>query len=201
VLGLGGVRRGHVDDDAAAPATTADKPMDHKPTEHDPDVAAIPRASSGDCLWHRGRVDFSSPTVDATRGRLLVRFGARVEPWWARPLRAIADLAARWELVLGEAVGRGNTSLVVRCRRADGRPAVLKFTPDAELGDAEASALRRWESSGRVPLVWGHDAALGALLLEAIPGDLACGAAHGWCAGRRRDAHRSAASQQRTGPS
>jgi streptomycin 6-kinase len=80
-------------------------------------------------------------------------------------------LAARWELVVGEAVGRGNTSLVVRCRHADGRPAVLKLTPDAELGATEASALRRWESSGRVPLVWGHDAALGALLLEAIPSE------------------------------
>jgi streptomycin 6-kinase len=134
-------------------------------------VAAIPRTSSGDCLWHRGRVDFSSPTLDATRGRLLVRFGARVEPWWERLPGAIAELAARWELVVGEAVGRGNTSLVVRCRRADGRPAVLKLTPDAELGATEASALRRWESSGRVPLVWGHDAALGALLLEAIPSE------------------------------
>lgn len=28
---------------------------------------------------------------------------------------------------------------------------------------------RQWETSGRVPLVWGHDAALAALLLEAIP--------------------------------
>lgn len=95
--------------------------------------------------WHRGRVDFSSPTLDATRGRLLARFGARVEPWWERLPGAIADLAERWELVVGDAVGRGNTSLVVRCRRADGRRAVLKLTPDAELGGAEASALRRGE--------------------------------------------------------
>lgn len=121
-------------------------------------------------MWHRGRVDFSSATLDATRGRLLDRFGARVEPWWERLPGAIAALAERWELVVGDAVGRGNTSLVVRCRRADGRAAVLKLTPDAELGGEEASALRRWESSGRVPLVWGYDAALGALLLEAIPG-------------------------------
>jgi streptomycin 6-kinase len=117
-------------------------------------------------------MDFSSPTLDATRGRLLARFGARVEPWWERLPAAIADLAERWELVVGDAVGRGNTSLVVRCRRTDGRPAVLKLTPDAELGGEEASALRRWESSGRVPLVWGYDPALGALLLEAIPGEI-----------------------------
>jgi streptomycin 6-kinase len=134
-------------------------------------VAAIPPPSSGDRLWHRGRVDFSSPTLEATRGRLLARFGARVQPWWERLPGAIAELAARWELVVGEAVGRGNTSLVVRCRRADGRPAVFKLTPDAELGGEEASALRRWASSGRVPLVWGHDPPLGALLPEAIPGE------------------------------
>jgi streptomycin 6-kinase len=83
----------------------------------------------------------------------------------------MAALAERWELVVDDAVGRGNTSLVVRCRRSDGRPAILKLTPDARLPAAEASALRRWESSRRVPRVWGHDAALGALLLEAIPSE------------------------------
>jgi streptomycin 6-kinase len=83
----------------------------------------------------------------------------------------MAALAERWELVVDDAVGRGNTSLVVRCRRSDGRPAILKLTPDARLPAAEASALRRWECSRRVPLVWGHDAALGALLLEAIPSE------------------------------
>jgi streptomycin 6-kinase len=113
-------------------------------------------------------VDFSSPTLDATRGRLLARFGARVEPWWERLPAVLAELAEHWELVVDDAVGRGNTSLVVRCRRADGRSGVLKLMPEAELGVAEASALRSWESSGRVPLVWEHDAALGALLLEAI---------------------------------
>lgn len=119
--------------------------------------------------WHGGRVDFSSPALVATRRRLVDRFGDQVEPWWDRLPAAIADLAARWRLVIGAAVGRGNTSLVVRCRRLDGRPAVLKLTPDVALGTAEAAALRRWEPSGRVPAVWGHDAALSALLLEAIP--------------------------------
>jgi streptomycin 6-kinase len=116
-------------------------------------------------------MDLSSPTLDATRGRLLARFGARVEPWWDRLPGAIAELAERWELVVGDAVGRGNTSLVVRCRRADGRHAMLKLTPDVDLGGEEVSALRLWESSGRVPLVWAYDPALGALLLEAIPGE------------------------------
>jgi streptomycin 6-kinase len=116
-------------------------------------------------------VDFSSPTLDATRGRLLVRFGARVAPWWDQLPEVLAELGERWELVVGDAAGRGNTSLVVRCRRADGRPAVLKLTPDAELVAAQASALQRWEPSGRVPLVWGYDPPLGALLLEAVPNE------------------------------
>jgi streptomycin 6-kinase len=116
-------------------------------------------------------VDLSSPTLVATRGRLLARFGARVEPWWEALPGAIADLAERWDLLVADAVGRGNTSLVVRCRRGDGRAAVLKLTPDPRLGAAEASVLRRWEPSGRVPAVWGHDAASGALLLEAIPNE------------------------------
>ncbi len=91
-----------------------------------------------------------------------------MEPWWERLPEDVAELAERWELVIGGAVGRGNTSLVLWCRRIDGRAAVLKLTPDAELGAAEASALRRWVPSGRVPLVWSYDAALGALLLEVI---------------------------------
>ena len=69
-----------------------------------------------------------------------------MEPWWERLPGEPAELAERWELVIGDAVGRGNTSLVmIRCRRADGRAAVLKLTPDPQLGRAEAWALRRWE--------------------------------------------------------
>lgn len=83
----------------------------------------------------------------------------------------LAELAERWDIVVGEPVGRGHTSLVMRCRRVDGRPAVLKLTPDPMLASAEAVALQRWASSGRVPLVWGWHAALGALLLEAIPNE------------------------------
>lgn len=119
-------------------------------------------------LCHRVCVDLSSQALDATKGRLLARFGSRVEPWWKLLPEAVADLAERWDLVLGDAVGRGNTSLVIRCRRADGRSAMLKLAFDVELAAAEVSALRRWESSGRVPHVWGYDAARGALLLEAI---------------------------------
>jgi streptomycin 6-kinase len=119
-----------------------------------------------------GGVDFSSPTLDATRERLLVRFGTRAEAWWDRLPAVVADLAERWHLRVDDAVGRGNTSVVLRCRCRDGRAAVLKLTPDGEIASAEAAALRRWQDSGRVPLVWGHDAAEGALLLEAMPNEV-----------------------------
>lgn len=113
-------------------------------------------------------MDLSSPTLEATRARLAARFGARVQPWWERLPATVAELTARWDLAVGDAVGRGNTSLVVRCRRADGRPAMLKLTPEAELASAEGRALLHWQPSGHVPLVYEHDPALGALLLEAI---------------------------------
>jgi hypothetical protein len=67
--------------------------------------------------------------------------------------------------------GGANTSLVLRCERTDGSAAMLKLVPDRSLAVAEATSLRSWESSGRVPAVWGYDAHLGALLLEAIPGE------------------------------
>lgn len=117
-------------------------------------------------------VEFSSHVLEATRERLRVRFGEGVELWWESLPETLTTLASRWALTLEEPVGRGNTSLVVRCRRHDGRAAILKVTPDADLARAEDRALRSWGSSGRVPEVWGHDATLGALLLEAIPNEM-----------------------------
>jgi len=114
-------------------------------------------------------VDVLSTAFDTTRARLVARFGARVEPWWQRLPGVLGELAVRWDLVLGDAVGHGNTSLVIRCQRVEGQPAMLKLTPDSSLAAAEASALRSWAASRRVPLVWGFDLAAGALLLEALP--------------------------------
>jgi streptomycin 6-kinase len=114
-------------------------------------------------------VDISSPVLEATRVRLVARFGEEVAAWWARLPGAIEPLAARWDLVVGEPVGRGNTSVVIRCRRGDGARAVLKLCPDPSLSRAEAQALRAWRSSGRVPALWEADVTVGALLLEALP--------------------------------
>lgn len=92
-------------------------------------------------------------------------------PWWERLPDTISGLATRWELVVGEPVGRGGTSLVVRCRRRDGSRAMMKLSPEPRLATAEALALRAWEASGRVPAVWEYDAEVGALLLEGFPNE------------------------------
>jgi streptomycin 6-kinase len=113
-------------------------------------------------------VDLSSPVLEATRARLVSRFGPGVAEWWSRLPEAIDVLAARWDLVVGEPMGRGNTSLVIRCRRGGGPAAVLKLCPDSSLSRVEARALRAWQSSGRVPALWEVDAAAGAVLLEAL---------------------------------
>ncbi len=109
--------------------------------------------------------------MEPTRARLLARFGARVEPWWEQLPQTLEALAARWELAIGEPVGRGNTSLVLRCRRSDGRAAMLKLSPDPDLAAAESRALSSWEATRRVPALWGYDPDTGALLLEAIPSE------------------------------
>ena len=101
--------------------------------------------------------------------RLIARFGpALVDPWWERIDATLEELATRWQLVIGQPVGEGNTSLVLGCVQADGTAAVLKLTPDMGLATAEAMALRHWAPSGRVPLLWNWDPARGALLMEAV---------------------------------
>jgi streptomycin 6-kinase len=113
-------------------------------------------------------MDLSSPRMAAARDRLQARFGELLDPWWHALPTTVAELSRRWELAVDEPVGRGNTSLVLRCRRADGRAAMLKLSPAAALAAAEAASLRLWAPSGRVPALWGHDAERGALLIEAI---------------------------------
>ena len=117
-------------------------------------------------------MDLASPVMAHTYARLLGRFGGSVGGWWSRLPGLVEELAVRWDLVIGDPVGRGGTSLVLRCRTADGRAAMLKLTPDAAIARDEARALRAWTASGRVPGVWASDGAAGALLLEAIADEL-----------------------------
>jgi streptomycin 6-kinase len=116
-------------------------------------------------------MEFSSPAYQAARRRLRARFAEQVEPWWQALPAVLAELSDRWALAVDSPVGRGNTSLVLRCQRDDGSAAMLKLAPERSLAIAEAASLRSWESSGRVPAVWGYHADLGALLLKAIPGE------------------------------
>lgn len=116
-------------------------------------------------------MDLSSAVSAATRARLRARFGATVDVWWESLPGKLETLVSRWGLVLGDPVGRGNTSLVVRCRFSQGGAAILKLTPDTGMTRGEARALDSWSSSRRVPELWAHDDDLGALLLEFIPND------------------------------
>jgi streptomycin 6-kinase len=123
----------------------------------------------------RGRVslcaemELSSRDYEHALARLRARFGESADRWWATLPSLLGELSDRWALRIDASVRRGNTSLVLRCGRADGSPAMLKLTPEPTLTAAENAALSAWASSGRVPAVWGCDVTLGALLLQAIP--------------------------------
>jgi streptomycin 6-kinase len=58
-------------------------------------------------------------------------------------------------------------SVVIRCQMTDGRPAVLKVSPDRTRLANEAAALHSW-TTAHTPSVLAVDENAGALLLEAI---------------------------------
>ena len=62
---------------------------------------------------------------------------------------------------------RSSSAVVIRCRTPDGRPTVLKVSPERGRGRDEAAALARWEA-GHVSAVLAVDECVGALLIEAI---------------------------------
>jgi streptomycin 6-kinase len=64
-------------------------------------------------------------------------------------------------------IPRGSMSVVIRCRMTDGRPAVLKVSPDRTRLANEAAALDRW-TTVHTPSVLAVDESVGALLIEAI---------------------------------
>jgi streptomycin 6-kinase len=79
----------------------------------------------------------------------------------------LSGLEKRWDLEWGELIQRGSVSVVIRCRAAGGRPAVLKVSPDRTRLAHEAAALKSWRT-GHVPAVLAVDESVGALLIEAI---------------------------------
>jgi streptomycin 6-kinase len=79
----------------------------------------------------------------------------------------LTRLAGSWQLSLGSLIQRGTVCVVIRCRTADGRPAVLKVSPDRGRVREEAAALACWQTR-HVPTVLAVDEEAGALLVEAI---------------------------------
>jgi streptomycin 6-kinase len=103
---------------------------------------------------------------DEVRRRLTARFGAEIGPWWDELPDALGALAERWRVEWGPIIPRGTMSVVIRCV-SDGRPAVLKVSPDRLRLANEAAALSRWMTV-HTPSVLAVDQSVGALLLEAI---------------------------------
>ena len=117
-------------------------------------------------------MDLQTAIALRTRERLIARFGEFAEAWWDQVPSSVARLADVWNVSVGEPIGKGSTSLVIRCTTRQGKAAVLKLTPDRDLASQEAAALGVWRSSGRVPEVWAADDQAGGLLLEALPSEL-----------------------------
>jgi hypothetical protein len=90
-------------------------------------------------------------------------------------LRVEQELSAERQQLLAQGVRtasrspipRGSVSAVYRCRMADGRPAVLKASPDRARA-WHSRLLRCGPGTPRTPAVILLDAQLGALVLEAI---------------------------------
>lgn len=104
---------------------------------------------------------------DAVRQRLTARFGAGIASWFDELPDVLSTLAERWQIEWGSLIPRGSMSVVIRCATPDGRPAVLKVSPDRERLANEAAALARW-TTVHTPSVLAVDENVGALLIEAI---------------------------------
>jgi streptomycin 6-kinase len=104
---------------------------------------------------------------EAVRHRLTARFGGDVAVWFDDLPDVLRSLARRWGLELIVSIPRGSVSVVLRCRISDGRPAVLKVSPDVARIASEAACLSGW-ATAHTPTVLAVDEHVGALLLEAI---------------------------------
>jgi streptomycin 6-kinase len=110
----------------------------------------------------------SVPELDEElRLRLGRRFGSAIDAWFDALPAVLDDLAERWKIEWGTLIQRGSMSVVIRCRTADGRPAVLKASPERERVAQEAAALASWKTI-HVPAVFAVEESVGALLIEAV---------------------------------
>src|SRR3954452_9941353 len=103
------------------------------------------------------------PKIDnGARHRLIKRFGQEIGPWLDELPAVLTALGERWQLQFGPLIPRGSMSVVIRCQLNDGRPAVLKASPDRTRLSNEAAALAGW-ATGHTPAVLGVDETLGGL--------------------------------------
>jgi streptomycin 6-kinase len=73
------------------------------------------------------------PSVDdEARRRLKERFGAEADEWFDELPDVLSSLTERWQVEFGSPIPRGSMSVVIRCRRIGGGPAVLKVSPDRD---------------------------------------------------------------------
>jgi streptomycin 6-kinase len=80
------------------------------------------------------------------------------------------ELAARWQLTLGERFPAGAGGRVYRVTRADGTPAVLKLSTPHREAEQEADALACWDGDGAIRLLARDDDAHALLLELCEPG-------------------------------
>src|SRR6184192_3932883 len=104
---------------------------------------------------------------DSVRQRLTARFGAGIAAWFDELPAVLGALGERWQVEFDSIIPRGSMSVVLRCRTAEGRPGVLKISPDRARLANEAAALERW-TTDHTPAVLAVDETVGALLIEAI---------------------------------
>jgi streptomycin 6-kinase len=109
-----------------------------------------------------------SVSIPANLARTSVAWeGDQAREWLARLPALVAELAAAWDLEVGEPYEPGgNISWVAPVvRRSDGSPAVLKVQLPHPESAPEAAALAAWAGCGAV-LLYAADAERSALLVE-----------------------------------
>ena len=117
------------------------------------------------------------PVEPSFRAFVARTFGDEGRRWLAELPGVTAELASRWELVLGDELPGGVLASVRAATTAEGRPVVLKIGGPFFSVRNEAAVLRAWDGLSS-PALLAADEAVGALLLERIsPGTAASDAA------------------------
>jgi streptomycin 6-kinase len=104
---------------------------------------------------------------EGSRERLVARFGAGVDAWCAALPEMVKRYCLRWHLELDKALS-GHGSRVFLGRQHGSRGVVLKLTPDLNIANEEAIALRAWAATPHAVDLLDADLEAGALLLENI---------------------------------